>query len=189
MAVTSPEGLHMTPLRRAAEAAEEASGLRAEIIRGIVMMSPTPGGKHAGIIHALYDQLRPALPTGLRPYQVASLAPPHDPDDYSTPDLMVCDDAFEDSDDWLADPGTVELVVEVVSKSNSTRDTRDMVSWYAEAGVPVYLLIDPRKGTWTRYTVPRDGEYQGILHGLYGEDIELEGLGLKLSTDGFKRYA
>jgi Uma2 family endonuclease len=64
-----------------------------------------------------------------------------------------------------------------------------MVSWYAEAGVPVYLLIDPRKGTWTRYTVPRDGEYQGILHGRYGEDVELEGLGLKLSTDGFTRYA
>ncbi|MCU4749137.1 Uma2 family endonuclease [Streptomyces sp. G-5] len=179
----------MTPLRRAAEAAEDASGLRAEIIRGVLMMSPTPRGKHAGIINKLYDQLRPALPDGLQPFQVASIALPHDPDDYASPDLLVCDADFEDSDDWLAEPGTVELVVEVVSKGNSSKDTRDMVAWYADANIPVYLLIDPRKGSWTRYTVPRDGEYQGVLHGLYGEDVELAGLGLKITTGGFPTYA
>lgn len=47
---------------------------------------------------------------------------------------------------------------------------------------------DPRVGTWTRYTSPRDGEYQGMLRGRYGEDIELAELGVKLSTGGFARY-
>ncbi len=178
----------MTPLRKAAEAAEEATGLRAEIIRGILMMSPTLRGKHAGIINDLYDQLRPALPDRLRPFQVASVPMPDDPDDYATPDLLVCDSGFGDSDDWLADPDDVELVVEVVSKGNSAKDTRDMVGWYADARIPAYLLIDPRDGTWTLYTLPRDGEFQARRRGSYGEDAEIPGLGVKIVTDALARY-
>jgi Uma2 family endonuclease len=187
MTLASPER-GMSPLRKAAEAAEEATGLRAEIIRGILMMSPTPRGKHAGIINSLYDQLRPALPEGLRPFQVASVALPGDRDDYATPDLLVCDAGFGDSDEWLADPGDVELVVEVVSKGNSAKDTRDMVGWYAEAGISAYLLIDPRDATWTLYTLPREGAFQGRLRGSYGDDVEIPGLGVKIATGAFARY-
>lgn len=187
MTLTSPER-DMTPLRKAAEAAEAASGLRAEIIRGVLMMSPTPRGRHAGIVNRLYNQLLPALREGLEPFQVASVPMPGDPDDYATPDLLVCDTGFASSDDWLADPGDVELVVEVVSKSNSAKDTRDMVGWYADAGIPAYLLIDPRDGSWTLYTLPRDGEFQARRHGLYGEDVELSDLGLKITTEGLTRY-
>lgn len=179
----------MTPLRKAAEAAEEASGLRAEIIRGVLMMSPTPRGKHAGIINDLYDQLRPVLPPHLRPFQVSSVPMPGDPDDYATPDLLICDSGFGDSDEWLADPGDAELVIEVVSKGNSLKDTRDMVAWYADAGIPAYLLIDPRDGTWTLYGVPREGEYQARRRGQYGEDVELTALGVKVTTSGLARYA
>lgn len=96
---------------------------------------------------------------------------------------------FGESDDWLADPADVELVVEVVSKGNSTKDTRDMVTWYADAGIPTYLLIDPRDGTWALRTTPRDGEFQGSLRGRFGESVELTALGTKIATDGFVRYA
>ncbi|WP_237322985.1 Uma2 family endonuclease [Streptomyces sp. JJ36] len=178
----------MSMLRKAAEAAEEATGLRAEIIRGVLMMSPTPRLKHAHIINAIYDQLRPALPEGYEPLQVASLSLPHDPEDYATPDLMVCDVATADSDDWLAEPGSVEFVLEVVSRGNSTKDTRDMVGWYAEAEVPAYLVVDPRDGTWTLHTEPRDGVYQGRLHKRYGDDVVLDGLKVRLRTDGLPLY-
>ncbi|MBB5937988.1 Uma2 family endonuclease [Streptomyces zagrosensis] len=187
MTLTTP-GRTMTPLRRAAEAAEEASGLRADIIRGVLMISPTSRGKHAGIINALYDQLRPALQERLRPFQIASVTMPDDEDDYATPDLLVCDAGFGESDDWLADPADVELVVEVVSKGNSTKDSRDMVAWYADVGISTYLLVDPRDGTWTLRTVPRDGAYQGSPRGRYGESVELTALGVKIATDGFVRY-
>jgi Uma2 family endonuclease len=178
----------MTPLRRAAEAAEEATGLRAEIIRGVLMMSPTPRIKHARVINAVYDQLRSSLPEGLEAFQVTSVALPYDPDDYATPDLMVCDAALADTEEWLAEPGSVECVLEVVSTNNSTKDTRDMVSWYADAGIPAYLLVDPRDGTWTLHTEPRDGEYQGRLHKRYGEDVVLDRLKVTLSTAGLPRY-
>ncbi|MEU3351650.1 Uma2 family endonuclease [Streptomyces sp. NPDC037389] len=178
----------MTLLRRAAEAAEAATGPRAEIIHGVLVLAPRLTGKQAGIINNLYDQLRLTLPERLRLFQVASVPMPGDPDDYTTPDLLVCDAGFADSDDWLADPGDVELVVEVVSKGNSTKDTRELVGWYADAGIPAYLLIDPRNGSWTLCTLPRDGEFQARRHGLYGEDAELSGLGVKITTEGLARY-
>ncbi|MFI8926737.1 Uma2 family endonuclease [Streptomyces sp. NPDC053474] len=187
MTLTSPERA-MTRLRKAAEAAEEASGLRAEIIRGVLMMSPTPRGKHAKAINDLYDRLRPVLPEHLSAFQVSSVCMPDNPDDYATPDLLICDVAFGDSDDWLVDPADVELVVEVVSKSNSSKDTRDMVEWYADAGIPAYLLVDPRDGTWILYTVPREGEFQGRRRGKFGEDVDIPGLEVTVATEGFPLY-
>ncbi|MBO8188502.1 Uma2 family endonuclease [Streptomyces spirodelae] len=189
MNMTVPER-GMTGLRRTAEAAEEATGLRAEIIRGVLMMSPTPRGKHAKVVNVVERQLLPVLPDGLDAFQLASVALPHDPDDYATPDLLVCDAAFGDSDDWLAEPGSSVLAVEVVSRGSATKDTRDMVSWYAEADVPAYLVIDPRQGHWTLHTVPKGGAYQGSLRGEYGEEVplELEGLRTKLATEGLPRY-
>ncbi|WP_369207434.1 Uma2 family endonuclease [Streptomyces sp. PU-14G] len=181
----------MTRLRRAAEAAEEATGLRAEIIRGVLMMPPTPRGKHAKVVNVVERQLLPILPKDLDAFQLASVALPHDPNDYATPDLLVCDAAFGDSDDWLAEPGSVVLAVEVVSRGSATKDTRDMVGWYAEANVPAYLVIDPRQGRWTLHTVPKEGTYQGTLHGVYGEHVrlDLEELRTELATDGLPRYA
>ncbi len=187
MPLTIPEA-DMSSLRQAAEAAEEATGLRAEIIRGVLMMSPSPRGKHARVINVLVRQLLPTLPEGLEAFQVASLGLPHDPDDYATPDLLVCDSSFGDSDDWLAEPGSVEVAVEVVSPSNSAKDTRVMVDWYAEAGVPAYLLLDPRQGTWTLYTEPRDGGYQGRLHKRYGDEVVLDRLKVTLQTDELPLY-
>ncbi|OEV03402.1 hypothetical protein AN216_11800 [Streptomyces oceani] len=178
----------MHSLRRAAELAEEATGLRAEIIRGVLMMSPTPRLKHARVINVINRQLVPALPAELETFQVASLALPRDPEDYATPDLLVADSAVGESDDWLVEAGSSELAVEVVSVSNSTKDTREMVSWYAEADVPAYLVIDPRQGNWTLHTAPRAGAYQGTLHGVYGDKISLERLGVTLETEGLPRY-
>lgn len=177
-----------SPMRLAAEAAEEATGLRAEIIWGVLMMSPTPRFKHARVINVIYEQLMSALPEGLEAFQVASVALPYDPDDYATPDLLVGDSALGESDDWLAEPGSVSFVLKVVSRSNSTKDTQDMVRWYAEATIPEYLVIDPRNGTWTLHTEPRGGEYQGTLHKQYGDDIVLNSLGVKLSTGSLRRY-
>ncbi|MCZ1016652.1 hypothetical protein [Streptomyces noursei] len=39
------------------------------------------------------------------------------------------------------------------------------------------------------YSVPRDGEYQARRHGLYGEDVEVPGLGVKIATGSLARYA
>ncbi|MDH6577632.1 Uma2 family endonuclease [Kitasatospora sp. MAP5-34] len=188
MTLAHPEQ-QMTSLRQTAELAEQATGFRVEIIRGVLMMSPSPRGAHAGTINRIYDQLRPAVPHHLEPFQMVSVAMPDDDSDYATPDLAVLPEAFGESDDWLADPADVELVVEVVSTSNSLKDTVTMVEWYAAAGLPVYLLVDPRNGTWLLYSDPEKGAYRTVLPGKYGEDITLPTLdGLTLTTDRLPRY-
>jgi len=185
----APMRLHAGSLRETAEKIEDATGLRIEIIGGVLMMSPTPRGKHGGVIYQLERMIRPSLPENLVALQMASLDRPDDPDDYVTPDLLVGPADFLESDDWLIDPDEVELAVEVISKSEVSRAINGKVDWYAVAGVRLLLVVDPRDGTWAMHFHPRDGSYQGVLRGKYGESIPLpKPLELSLDTSRFPIY-
>lgn len=177
-------------LREVAEKIEAATGLRVQIVGGKLVMSPTPRGKHAGVVKRLRRQLESAvLPEGLDVYEVSSIALPEDPDDYVTPDLIVLPTEWEEDDDWLADPGDTVLAVEVISQSEKSREIRDKADWYAVARVPVLLVVDPRKGTWALHTSPDGGAYQDVLPGKFGETLRLpEPLGVEIGTDEFPVY-
>jgi Uma2 family endonuclease len=176
-------------LREVAEKVEEATGLRVQVLGGKLVMSPTPRGKHAGVIRELRRRIEPALPDGLDVYEVSSVMMPEDRDDYATPDLVVLPKAWEMDDDWLADPLDVALAVEVISKSEKSRDIRDKTDWYAVAGVAVVLVVDPRKGIWALHTRPGKGAYQDVLPGKYGESVPLpDPLGFEVGTEGFPVY-
>lgn len=58
--------MHPRPgnLRAVAEEIERATGLRAEILGGTLVMAPTPRGKHAGTVRRLRQQLEPRMPRG-----------------------------------------------------------------------------------------------------------------------------
>lgn len=185
--------LHPRPrpgnLRETAEKIEELTGLRVQVLGGSLVMSPTPRGKHAGVIARLRRQLESALPEGLAAYEVSSIALPDDPDDYATPDLIVLPEDWEDDDDWLAAPEDAALAVEVISKSEKSKEIRDKADWYATAAVAVLLVVDPRNGTWTLRTRPEGGSYQDTVGGKYGETVLLpEPIGLDVVTDGLPLY-
>ncbi|MFE2274453.1 Uma2 family endonuclease [Streptomyces lavendulae] len=61
------------------------------------------------------------------------------------PDLMVI--AEEDADDTAkaVNSRDVLMVVEVVSRTNSLTDIRDKLHDYPRMGVPLYVVVDPRK--------------------------------------------
>ncbi|WP_051710898.1 Uma2 family endonuclease [Streptomyces sp. NRRL S-350] len=67
----------------------------------------------------------------------------------------------------------MESAVEVISTSERVSHIAAKTSWYAIAGVPVLLAVDPREGVWTLHTHARDGEYQGVPPGKYGEPVPL----------------
>ncbi|WP_232838727.1 Uma2 family endonuclease [Streptomyces geranii] len=143
----------------AAEKVEAATGLRVQILGGKFVTSPTPRGKHAGVVKQLRRQLEAAaLPDGLDVYEVSSIALPDDPDDYATPDLIVLPLEWEEDDDWLADAADAALAVEVISQSEKSRDIRDKADWYAVARVPFSSSSTPGRApglcTPTRTTVP-----------------------------------
>lgn len=176
-------------LRDVAEQIEEATGLRVQVLGGSLVMSPTPRGKHAGVIYRLEEAIRPTLSGALVAAESVSIEMPDDSDDYVTPDLTVCPAGFLESDDWLIDPRDVELAVEVISQSEKARDISQKNDWYAVAGVAALLVIDPRHGTWALHTLPEGGAYQERAGGKYGEEIRLpDPLGLVVATDAFPRY-
>ncbi|MHC6626930.1 Uma2 family endonuclease [Streptomyces globosus] len=75
------------------------------------------------------------------------------------PDLMVI--AEEDVDDTakVVNWRDVMLVVEVVSRTNSLTDIRDKLLDYPKMGVPLYVVVDPRKDrkTVTVHSDPSPG--------------------------------
>ncbi|MGW0788556.1 Uma2 family endonuclease [Streptomyces sp. NPDC002911] len=176
-------------LREIAAKIEEATGLRVQVLGGSLVTSPTPRGKHAGTVRRLRLQLDPGLPAGLAANEVTSVAMPGDLDDYATPDLIVLPEAWDDDDNWLADPADVELAVEVVSQSEKSRDIAQKSDWYAVAGVRVLLVVDPRHGTWVMHTRPGDGRFQESRRARYGEDVALPPpLALTAATNSFPLY-
>jgi Uma2 family endonuclease len=60
--------------------------------------------------------------------------------------------------------GAVDFAAEVISPESVTRDLVDKLREYALAGIPEYLLIDPRPGErWMRlYRLDSTGKYQEI---------------------------
>ncbi|MEU6179078.1 Uma2 family endonuclease [Streptomyces coeruleorubidus] len=177
-------------LREFGEKIENMTGLRVQIVGGRLVMSPTPRGKHAGVVKRLRRQLEESgLPPGLDVYEVSSIALPEDLDDYATPDLVVLPTDWEEDDDWLADSRDAVLAVEVISQSEKSREIRDKADWYAVALVPALLVVDPRKSVWALHTRPGNGSYQQVLPGKFGESVRLPGpLDVEVDTGDFPVY-
>lgn len=74
------------------------------------------------------------------------------------PDLcVVCDERKIDDKGCLGAP---DLVAEVLSPSTSTRDAKDKLRLYEQAGVPEYWVVDPYAGIIHKYILASGGKYQ-----------------------------
>ncbi|TDQ51609.1 Uma2 family endonuclease [Actinorugispora endophytica] len=161
-------------LRDVAERMTEVlPGYRIEILGGKLVVSPTPTAKHNGIIRLLQLQLDSQLPAGKVPLQTTSIEGPGPDQDYCTPDLLALPAEVTDEDDWLF-----------------SADIVDKLREYAEWGIPLYLLVDPRDGAVVVYSDPSRREYRGVHRMTFGDSVVLpEPLrDVKLDSSGFRRY-
>ncbi|MFB7212436.1 Uma2 family endonuclease [Streptomyces sp. NPDC056255] len=178
-----PESL----LETANRLAEQNPGCRVEIIGGVITVAPPPDGPHA---NALTTLMIPFLAAGLhgqetRVLQGIGLWLPGGPEDYAIPDLSVVD---ADLDEHLIenncyDPAVFRLVLEVTS-SNYRSDLRNKVVTYAEAKIPVYVIVDRRHGRVHVLTEPMGGGYDS--HEVYapGQTVTLpESIGAPVTLD------
>lgn len=187
MLMTEPERSQRA--RKVLEQLDRFEDYRVEVIRGTIVMSPTPRVKHAGMVRKMFRQFDQQVSKDLVAEQVVSVNSAKLGEDHTVPDLVVLPADWEDSDEWLVPAEEVELVAEVVSVSNATSDTVDKPKWYAEAGIPLYLLVDPRKGTWRLHSEPTEGVYSVIRDGGFGQEIPLpKPFDFTLRTDDFKVY-
>lgn len=126
------------------------------------------------------DQLVPQLPDGVGAFE-ATVTGDEVLGKLRVPDLVVT----------TGDATVPLLAVEVVSPSNPGTDYEDKSRDYPAMGVPHYLIVDPRDGTWTyQWQVGRrrgSPEYENRLRRPYGNTVTIAG-GWKVATGGLPLY-
>ncbi|MET8827158.1 Uma2 family endonuclease [Streptomyces sp. NPDC004610] len=164
-------------------------GCKVEIIEGIVTVAPPPSNAHNDIADLVQRSLYAVIPRSLGIYQTLGTAVPSR-DGLYIPDIAVAPRAVVRSEPGNCIPAAAaELVVEITSKSNAINDRLKKAAGYAQAAVPLYLLIDswaPAGPTITLYGEPHGDVYRVLRAGKFGEPIHLpEPFDLELETDEF----
>jgi Uma2 family endonuclease len=108
-----------------------------------VMMSPV--NRHELVLLRLQRQLLAQLPEDLVAHAGGEIDAPA-VGSMRKPDLVVVPELAFTRSGYL-DPADVEIVAEVVSVPNPENDYRTKAAEYPSMGIPVYLIIDPRKST------------------------------------------
>ncbi|MEV7285232.1 Uma2 family endonuclease [Streptomyces sp. NPDC093252] len=164
-------------------------GCKVEIIEGIVTVAPPPSNTHNDIADLVQRSLYAVIPRSLGIYQTLGTAVPSR-DGLYIPDIAVAPRSVVRSNPGNYIPAAAaELVVEITSKSNAINDRLKKAAGYAQAAVPLYLLIDgwaPAGPTITLYGEPHGDVYRVLRAGKFGEPMHLpEPFDLELETDEF----
>ncbi|WP_371516901.1 Uma2 family endonuclease [Kitasatospora sp. NBC_01300] len=169
---------------------EVPEGVKAELIRGEIVMMAGPDMVHNLIVLAIqhqlpYDRWRPLTTQDLRiPGQASE----------PQPDLVVFERGAVEEHGRLLPSPAVTLVVEVVSKTSVDRDYRTKRELYAEGTVPAYLIVDPIKGVCVLLTElgkdPGSGlpRYMSERTSKFGEPVPIGLLDIGLDTTDFQQY-
>ncbi|MFJ2019986.1 Uma2 family endonuclease [Streptomyces nodosus] len=169
------------------EIMERHPGYRVEIIGGNLLVTPAPDVPHA---RALTKLMRPFIAAGLDDGETEVLQGigiwlPTDTEDYAIPDLAVVDADIEDHlvENNAYDPVCFRLVLEVTS-GNWKNDLRTKVTAYAEARVPVYVVVDRRHQRLHVLTDPAGDTYENHRVHAPGEVVALpDTIGAKVGLD------
>ncbi|MFE2561994.1 Uma2 family endonuclease [Streptomyces sp. NPDC059352] len=184
----SANGHDWDDLVRIWEETDAPEGCKVEIIEGIITVSPPPSNAHNRIAEKVQRRLYSVIPEDWGVYQTLGASIPSR-DGLFIPDLAVVPEAM------LGEPGNfvpaadAELIVEVTSKSNASHDRIKKAAGYAQAGVPLYLLIDgfaPGGPTVTLYGEPKSDVYRVLSAVKFGMDIHLPApFDLAIDTSAF----
>jgi Putative restriction endonuclease len=110
---------------------------------------------------------------------------------FAIPDLAVAHAGARNSAQYRMN---IALLAEITSAKNPGATRNDRIwkpKWYAEGGVPLYLLVDQEQGSWTLHQLIEDWpKYQIASSGKYGEPIELPApFGFAIPTDKWPAYS
>ncbi|WP_234542501.1 Uma2 family endonuclease [Streptomyces shenzhenensis] len=100
-------------------------------------------------------------------------------------------DHFVGDGEWSESDGIL-MALEITSRDSDTnqRDRIDKPVGYAEANIPVYLLIDRDNCTVVVHSEPKDGRYRQTLSHPWGATVELPPpVSVTLDTEPLKKYA
>ncbi|WP_128379078.1 Uma2 family endonuclease [Streptomyces cavernae] len=169
------------------EIMERHPGYRVEIIGGHLLVTPSPDAPHA---RALTKLMRPFITAGLddgetEVLQNVGLWLPTGEEDYAIPDLVVVDADVDDHfvENNAYDPVCFRLVLEVTS-GNWQNDLKTKVGAYAEAKVPVYVVVDRKHQRLHVLTDPTEDNYANHRVHAPSEVVTLpDSIGAKVTLD------
>ncbi|WP_416484956.1 Uma2 family endonuclease [Streptomyces sp. CL12] len=188
MSAAAVERRHDRPLIAEADRImERLPGCRVEIIGGQILASPLRDGPHGQVLTELMRSFFSAdlHDVDSRVLQGIALWLPTEPEDYAIPDLSLVDADFEDHliENNCYDPVCFRMVLEVTSRNYRT-DLRTKVNAYAEAKVPVYVIVDRKHQRLHVLTEPAGSEYANHRVHAPGETVALpDSLGAKVTVD------
>ncbi|MFE6591389.1 Uma2 family endonuclease [Streptomyces sp. NPDC057781] len=144
---------------------EAPKGCKVEIVEGLITVTPLSSVAHNGTAERVQRRLYDVIPQDWGIYQRLPLAVPGRLGLFE-PDLAVLpEELLRAGDEQLIPAARAELVGEIVSAVTATNDRIHKLAGYAQAGTPLYLLIDslaPGGPTVTLYGEP-DGEAYRVL--------------------------
>jgi Uma2 family endonuclease len=142
------------------ESLELPPGFKAELIEGDIVVTPPPGGDHEGYFSDVAYEL------GRQGWRHSGNIGLITPLGKFIPDLTVARREYiiapAPPSGWR-DPTGVALVVEITS-SNPSNDRDSKRRGYAQAGIPVYLLIDRHAKETVVFSEPQHGDYSAAEH-------------------------
>ncbi|MDT0464988.1 Uma2 family endonuclease [Streptomyces gibsoniae] len=196
MTVMAERALSQMPVglfERIAEfAAREDETVRFELIDGRIGLKKVTNGNHGEIIMWLIRQCMQSRPEfNLNPTQGLQVEAYRK--GRALPDAVLTPVGhFTGQGDW-ADPEGVLMAVEVTSYDSDThnRDRVEKPRAYAEAGIPVYLLIDRDYLSVVVHSHPDPEDGYRVTHTVkFGEKVILPApVGIELDTEELKRWA
>jgi Uma2 family endonuclease len=147
-------------LEEADRISDRLPGYRVEIIGGVIIVSPPADGPHAQVLTDLTLAFRALHGERTRLLQAVGVWLPDGPSDFAIPDLSIVDADFceHEAEYNCYDPAVFRLVLEVTS-SNYRNDLRTKVAAYANAKIPVYLIVDRKNERIHLLTEPTANGY------------------------------
>lgn len=163
---------------------------RVELIRGYIFkMSPAPNVRHQQLSAEIGGQLWSFLrgkkcQVFTAPFDVRLPRKSTDDKEIITvvqPDIcVICDPLKLDKRGCLGAP---DIVVEILSPGNNTKELKNKYEVYEEAGIKEYWVVSPQDNTFVAYTLA-NGRYQPSRIMVAGDVVTstvLEGFSLDLT--------
>ncbi|PWI44002.1 Uma2 family endonuclease [Streptomyces sp. ICBB 8177] len=167
------------------EAMNVPEGYRAEIIEGEIVLNPQRA-THATIIRKFTRALEAARGEDAPILWDVRVDFPGTLNGYAPDVTLVADNAAKALGGRYG-YRDVELVAEVVSYSSKRDDYGSKLDTYAAAGVPEYVIVDPRPGLVHVFSEPRDGTYRETQSYPFGISFVLPVSQIPLDTANWPR--
>lgn len=136
-------------------------GNRYEVIAGAIYVTIAPSSFHQWIVQQLVELIGiPAKRQGLAfgfPSPIGVLIPGCDP---VQPDYVVVLSARREIIRERRIRGVPDVIVEILSPGNAAYDEEVKLEAYADAGVPEYVIVDPRNRSLSHYQLAEPGRFE-----------------------------